>query len=209
MAFSVGDKVVYPGIGAGRIVNAEERHIMDRLAQYFVIEVPGKASTLYVPTEKMEELRVRPAMPRRELAQVFETLASDPEPLPKQHDVRQGQIEEKLKAGEPIPIAEAVRDLSWHRHVAHLTDRDSALLTQCRNLLAEEVAIVTDAEVADVHETIDEAVAVALAKEPDPDPAQETQAPTSAQPSPEQDAQRTLLGSLRLRVAKVLGMGTK
>jgi RNA polymerase-interacting CarD/CdnL/TRCF family regulator len=61
-------------------------------------------------------------------------------------------------------MAEAVRDLTWHRKRRHLTQRDEALLKRGRERLATEMALATDAHVVETHELIDETLRTALAR---------------------------------------------
>ncbi|MCR5186242.1 MAG: hypothetical protein K6D97_03905 [Clostridia bacterium] len=52
--FKVGDKVVYPMHGAGKIESIEERSILDETHQYYIIKMPGEVKVM-VPIAKAEE----------------------------------------------------------------------------------------------------------------------------------------------------------
>ena len=51
--FKVGDKVVYPMHGAGKIQSIEERAIGDEIQSYYIIKMPGEVKVM-VPTAKAE-----------------------------------------------------------------------------------------------------------------------------------------------------------
>jgi CarD family transcriptional regulator len=166
MQFAVGDKVIHPRFGAGQITGEEHRELVKGFEHYFVIKVEGTGATAYIPIGKMADLGVRPVMSRTKLAQVLDTLRSVPRTLSKDFKQRQERIQEKLGTGEPIPVAEAVRDLTWHRVHKHLTQKDEDLLARGIGLLASEMALATDAEVFDSRETIETALKVARPGDP-------------------------------------------
>lgn len=167
MEFSVGDKVMYPSRGAGRIVGVEHQELVDGFEHYYVIEIPDGKLTVRVPMRKADDLGVRLVVSQAKLARLLDVLSGTPSRLPKDFKKRQEQVEEKLKTGEATQIAEVVRDLTWRERLVYLTRRDAYLLDQGREFLAAEIAMVTDTGVADVNETIDMALATAVVTEPD------------------------------------------
>jgi CarD family transcriptional regulator len=163
MQFHVGDKIVHPHHGPGRIKALERKEFMDKPKRYFVIEIPTQGLTVYVPREKMEQVGVRLVMRRAKFVRVLATLRSRPRGLPEDYRERQEQIWEKLKTGRAIDIAQMVRDLTWHKNHDHLTKKDADYLRRGRELLAAEMALASDSEVADIDARIDAALATSLA----------------------------------------------
>ena len=158
--FSIGDKVMHPRFGAGKITGESHRELVEGYANYFVIEVVGTGATAYVPIQKMDELGVRRVMSAAELAKVMARLCSNPRSLSSDYKRRQARIEELLNTHQPVTVAEVIRDLTWHRRRKHLTQRDEALLNRGRELLASEMALAADAPIADVQATIDAVLTV-------------------------------------------------
>ncbi|MBC8446768.1 MAG: hypothetical protein H8D78_03370 [Chloroflexi bacterium] len=167
MEFSVGDKVMYPSRGAGKVTGMEHQELVDGFEHYYVIEIPGDRLTVRVPMRKTEDLGIRPVMSEAKLGRVLNVLGSKPLRLPKDYKERQGRIEEKLKTGRALLLAEVIRDLTARERLAYLTKRDGDLLTQGRDLLTSEIAMATDRETSDVNETID-AVLLAAPAESEP-----------------------------------------
>ena len=158
--FAIGDKVMHPRFGAGKITGESHRELVEGYANYFVIEVVGTGATAYVPMQKMDELGVRRVMSAAELAKVMAKLCSNPRSLSSDYKRRQARIEELLNTHQPVTVAEVIRDLTWHRRRKHLTQRDEALLNRGRELLASEMALAADAPIADVQATIDAVLTV-------------------------------------------------
>lgn len=166
MQLSVGDRVVYPRHGMGRIRRLENLDLVEGFERYYVIDIPDQGLTVRVPVRKVEELGVRPVMSTAMLAQVLDTLCGRPGLLAEDHRKRQEWVRERLETGRPLRIAEIVRDLTWHERRAHLTKADSALLAQGREILSAEIALVTDTPVADAKQTIDDAMKAVMDSEP-------------------------------------------
>lgn len=162
MELSVGDNVVYPKHGVGQITDIEELELIEGFEEYYVVEIPTKRLTLRIPIDQIDELGLRPVMRKSKLDTVMEILQSEPNRLSKNNKKRQGGLREKLGSGYPIEIAEAVRDLIWHRELAHLTKADTDLLTWGQDLLIAELAAVTETEIADVRAKIEATVGTAM-----------------------------------------------
>ncbi len=161
MEFSVGDRVMHPRFGAGQITGEVDRELVDGYRHYFVIDVLGSGATAYVPISNMDELGVRPVMSADKLDQVLGTLRSLPTALSSDYKLRQAGVHEKLQTRRPVNVAEAVRDLTGHRERKHLTQRDETLLNHGKELLATEIALVTDEPIPDAYELIDAALGAA------------------------------------------------
>jgi CarD family transcriptional regulator len=167
MPFSVGDNVVHPYYGPGRIASVTQWEVMEGAKSYYVIEIPGQGLTVYVPALKADEVGVRPAMSETSLRQVMSTLRSKPRRLPDDYKERQEQINARLKTGHVIQLAKVVRDLTWHRERAHLTKIDGDLLKEGWDLLAAEMALVSGVDISDSSKLIGSTVDAGLASVPE------------------------------------------
>ena len=165
MQFSVGDKVVHPNYGPGRIASIERKELMDGTKRYYVIDIPVQGLTVQVPVRKAQETGVRPAMGRSRLPLVFRTLRSAPRRLPQDFRVRQEEIGAKLKTGRVMQLARVVRDLTWHREREHLTRRDAEHLKEGKKRLAAELALVSSDDLTETSQRIESVVMAAVASE--------------------------------------------
>jgi CarD family transcriptional regulator len=163
MQFSVGDNVVHPHYGPGRIASVTQWEAMEGARSYYVIEIPDQGLTVYVPALKAGEVGVRPAMSQSKLQEVMRTLRSKPRLLPDDYKVRQEQVNAKLKTGHVIQLAKVVRDLTWHAERAHLTKIDTDLLKEGWDLLAAEMALVSGVDISDSSKLIGATVDAAQA----------------------------------------------
>jgi CarD family transcriptional regulator len=163
MQFSIGDKVVHPHRGPGRVVDVERKEFIEEEKRYYVVEFPAFGMTVHIPVRKSTKLGMRPAMSRAKVARVLDTLRSKPHRLPEDYRERQESVSERITARRPILTAEAVRDLTWHKQRRHLTKKDSELLQRGQDFLAAEMALVSDSDVSEANERIESILAAALA----------------------------------------------
>jgi CarD family transcriptional regulator len=164
MQFSVGDRVVHPHYGPGRIIGAERREFLDGKKLYYEIEIPIQELVVYLPQRTMKEVGVRPAMSRARFPRVLARLRSKPRHLPQDFKERQEQVWERLSTGRVMPLAEVVRDLIWHQERDHLTKKDADYLAQAKSRLAAEMALVSGAEASDMEKMIQETLSAAISK---------------------------------------------
>lgn len=163
MQFSIGDKIVHPHRGPGRIVDVERKEFIEEEKRYYVVEFPAFEMTVHIPVRKSTELGMRPAMSQAKVTHVLDTLRSKPRRLPKDYKKRQEKVSQQLTSGRPTVTAEAVRDLTWHKQRRHLTKKDSELLQRGQDFLAAEMALVSDSDVSEANERIESILAAALA----------------------------------------------
>ena len=162
MEFVVGDKVVHPHHGPGVITAVEQKDFMEGQEIYYVIDIPDQGLILHIPQHRMSITGVRPAVSDKQLGQVLDILHSKPRQLPDDHKERQEQVWDKLKTNEPTQVAETVRDLMWHQHLAHLTKKDTEYLDRARKMLAAEMALVGSYETTEANRAIETIMAEAL-----------------------------------------------
>jgi CarD family transcriptional regulator len=160
--FSIGDKVVHPYHGPGRITGVERKELLDGQKLYYEIEIPVQALSVHLPGETMQAIGVRPAMSRARLPRVLAKLGGRPRRLPNDFKQRQEEVWERLRTGRVMQMAEVVRDLTWHQKLDHLTKKDTEFLTQGTQRLTAEMALVSGTEVSDMKKAIEDTLAAAL-----------------------------------------------
>jgi CarD family transcriptional regulator len=162
MQFAVGDKVVHPHHGPGRITGIERRELLDGKKLYYEIEIPAQELSVYLPGQTMKDMGVRPAMSRARFPRVLARLREEPHHLPQDYKERQEGVWEQLRTGRTMLLAEIVRDLAWHEDRDHLTKKDTEYLAQAKGRLAAELALVCGTEVPDMERRIDETLNAAI-----------------------------------------------
>ena len=141
LTFEVGEEVVHPQYGVGRIVKLEDREFeRGSTRQYYEILIPG-GSTIWVPVD-LQNSGLRRLAQRSDLVQCRVILQAQPAPLTVDGRVRQSELVSQLKRGTIASQCEVVRDLS--AFVAHKPAYGTitAFLDAVRGVLNQEWAIV-------------------------------------------------------------------
>jgi len=163
MDFAVGDGVMYPSRGAGKITGVEQLELVEGYEDYYVIDIPSGRLTVRIPTSRATDLGLRPVMSQASLDQVLKTLGSKPSNLADDYKVRQQKVEEDLKTGRPLLLAQVIRDLTNRLQQTYLTKKDGDLLSHARDLLADEMAMATDGDVTEIYDAMDAALGIQVA----------------------------------------------
>ena len=102
LAFDIGDFVVYPTHGVGKVVGVEEQTIGEHELKLFIITFEKDRMTLRVPVEKAANSGLRRLSNRKIIDSALTTLKGK---------ARVQEYEAKINSGDPVSIAEVVRDL--------------------------------------------------------------------------------------------------
>ena len=154
MQFKTGDYVVHPTHGVGSIVRVEERRLAgDETRLYYVIA--ADKSTVWVPVDADQAVKLRPVTPRRDLERYRSMLKSNPVTLQKDHVKRRTEIFERLKQGSFEAMCALVRDLTARSQAKPLNEAETTLLQKLRLDLCREWAVVDDVSIDEAIREVD------------------------------------------------------
>ena len=111
LMFSTGDYVVYPTHGVGKVIDIETQEIAGHKLKMFVISFDQERMTLRVPTQKSETSGLRKLSSRKIMDSALETLKGRARAKRTMWSRRAQEYEAKINSGDPVSIAEVVRDL--------------------------------------------------------------------------------------------------
>lgn len=141
-AFAPGEYVVYPTHGVGRIKGVERQMIADSNLDVFIIDFDKEKMTLRVPVGKVKVAGMRRLSTRKVMESALTTLKGRARVKRTMWSRRAQEYEMKINSGDPVLIAEVVRDL--HRNVGQ-PDRsysERQLYEAAFNRLSREFAAV-------------------------------------------------------------------
>lgn len=111
LVFSPGDFVVYPTHGVGQVMCTEMREIAGISLELFVISFERDRMTLRVPVDKAESAGLRKLSTRKVMDNALSTLKGRARVKRTMWSRRAQEYEAKINSGNPVSIAEVVRDL--------------------------------------------------------------------------------------------------
>ena len=109
--FKVGDYVVYPAHGVGKLIGCESHDIAGAQLELLVINFDKDKMVLRLPKEKAENAGLRPLSSKTEMDDALKMLSVRTKPRRVMWSRRAQEYETKINSGMPGSIAEVIRDL--------------------------------------------------------------------------------------------------
>ncbi len=137
--YEVGDKVVYPHHGAGRIMKIEEKEVLGELRSYLTIQILHNDMTVMVPVENADRAGLRRVVDVGVVEEVLAVLRGNPTKMPKNWSRRYKHNREKLKTGDIFEVAEVVRNLAVRHADKGLSTGEKQMFSKAKKILASEL----------------------------------------------------------------------
>ncbi len=152
--FSVGQHVVYPAHGVGKITAIETQDIAGTELQLFVIYIEKEKLTLSVPTLKAKESGLRPLASSELVAKAIAILKGRPRIKRSMWSRRAQEYDQKINSGDIILIAEVVRDLYRNDEQREQSYSERQLYESAIDRFSREVAAVEKINQIDAKERV-------------------------------------------------------
>ena len=140
--FNIGEIVVYPKHGVGEIIRIESMEVSSIKTKFYVVKMEQAKLTIRVPLEKQEEVGLRKISTKKIIDQVFDVLKLKPKIRRIMWSRRAQEYDSKIFSGDPIKIAEVVRDLFRKNSQAEQSYSERQMFQVAIERLAREVAAV-------------------------------------------------------------------
>ena len=141
-AFDVGDYVVYPKHGVGRVIELQREEIAGMQLELYVLRFEKERMTLRVPTNKVESIGMRKLSSDKTLKEAMETLKGKPKVKRTMWSRRAQEYEAKINSGDIVAIAEVVRDLYRSESQPEQSYSERQLYEAALDRLSREIAVV-------------------------------------------------------------------
>jgi CarD family transcriptional regulator len=151
--FAVGDSVVYPHHGAGKVVKKEDKEILGETRQYLTIKILHNDMTVMVPCENAGKAGLRRIIDDEAIKKVLSVLQDEVSEMPKNWNRRFKHNRDKIKTGDILELAEVVRNLAIREHEKGLSTGEKQMFTRAKKILASELmyALEKDEEEAELY----------------------------------------------------------
>lgn len=144
--FSPNDYVVYPAHGVGQIISIEEQEIAGINLELFVISFEKDKMTLRVPTAKATEVGMRSLSSPDVVSKALDTLKGKARVKRAMWSRRAQEYETKIKSGDPVSIAEVVRDLHRRTNQSEQSYSERQMYQAALERLAREFAAIEEVD---------------------------------------------------------------
>ena len=110
--FDIGDRVVHPRHGVGKVVAHGPRSVLGSSRDYLEIEMADASLRILVPCEATAAVGLREIAGPRALRRIVEVLESQPESIKESSSARQRRILARLKGGDVLELSAVIRTWS-------------------------------------------------------------------------------------------------
>ncbi len=142
LEFSVGDHVVYPAHGVGKVDGIETQEVAGYKLEVYVITFDHEKMTLRVPTAKARGAGLRSLAEGNVVSQALTTLKGRARVKRTMWSRRAQEYEAKINSGDLISIAEVVRDLHRAENQPEQSYSERQLYESALDRMAREVAAI-------------------------------------------------------------------
>jgi CarD family transcriptional regulator len=142
MGFRKGDFVVYPTHGVGKVMGIESQEISGHALQVIIILFDKDRMTLRVPVAKAKNSGLRKLSSKKVMETALQTLKGRSRVKRAMWSRRAQEYEAKINSGDPVSIAEVVRDLHRGASQPEQSYSERQIYEQALERLAHEVAAV-------------------------------------------------------------------
>jgi CarD family transcriptional regulator len=157
--FELGDHVVYPHHGAGKVLKKEDMEILGERREYLTIKILHNDMTVRVPTENAALAGLRRVIDEETVKKVLDVLRDEVSEMPKNWNRRFKHNRDKIKTGDIYELAEVVRNLSLRESEKGLSTGEKQMFTRTKKILASELMYALDKDEEDAETYLDELLA--------------------------------------------------
>ena len=137
--FEIGDNVVYPHHGAGKVLRKEVKDILGDQREYLTIKILHNDMTVMVPTENAALAGLRRVIDEETVKKVLGVLQDECSEMPKNWNRRFKHNRDKIKTGDIYELAEVVRNLAIREAEKGLSTGEKQMFTRAKKILASEL----------------------------------------------------------------------
>jgi CarD family transcriptional regulator len=154
--FELGDNVVYPHHGAGKVQAKEIKEVFGERREYLTIKILHNDMTVMVPTENAALAGLRRVIDEETVQKVLDVLRDDVSDMPKNWNRRFKHNRDKIKTGDIYELSEVVRNLALRESEKGLSSGEKQMYTRAKKILASELMYALDKNEAEAESYLDE-----------------------------------------------------
>lgn len=158
--FKSGQYVVYPTQGVGKLLRIEEQTIGNQKIKMMVIDFERNHMTLRVPVDRAELSGLRPLSSAKKLDEAIASAKGKAGAKRMIWARRAAQYEENINSGDPMRLAEVVRDLQRRSASDTMTFSARQLYLRALERMAQEFAVLHKMDLDAASEKIEDILGV-------------------------------------------------
>ncbi len=158
--YNVGDKIVYPMHGAGIIESIEEKEILGKKQDYYIVRMPIGDMKVMIPTKNVKNIGIREIIPNKEVDKVLEILKEQDGSVTSNWNKRYRENMVKIKSGNIYEVADVVRTLMLRDNEKGLSTGERKMLNSARQILISELVLAKGIDQIEIENIINDYLSI-------------------------------------------------
>jgi len=142
--YEIGDWLIYPKHGLGKAINYETQTILKKKVNFLVVFFEQERMTIHIPVNKLNELGMRSISEKAEMKEALITLKGKARIRKTMWAKREKDYKDKLGKGDPVSVAEVLRDLYRGEGDPEQSYSERQLYEMALDRFAREMVAVND-----------------------------------------------------------------
>lgn len=152
ITFNAGEYVVYPAHGVGKVADVSKQQIGGTELELLVVNFDKDKMTLRIPVDKVPNVGLRKISEESTINDALNVLKGKAKIKKVMWSRRALEYENKINSGNPIAIAEVVRDLYRNENIAEQSYSERQIYEQAVERLSNEIAICDNISVEEANQ---------------------------------------------------------
>lgn len=154
LTFNAGEYVVYPNHGVGKVVGVTKENIAGSELECLVINFTKDKMSEKLPTYRISSSGLRKISDEKTMNEAFETLKGKAKVRKFTWSRRSQEYESKINSGNPVAVAEVIRDLYRCENIAEQSYSERQMYEKAVERLATEVSVYNNCSLEEANKQL-------------------------------------------------------
>lgn len=159
ISFNTGEYVVYPTHGVGKVSDITKQNIAGSELELLVVNFDKDKMTLRIPTAKIQHVGLRKISDEKTINEALTTLQGKAKIKKVMWSRRAQEYENKINSGNPVAIAEVIRDLYRNDNVADQSYSERQIYEHAVERLASEISVCNNCSMEEANKKLTDILA--------------------------------------------------
>jgi len=137
----VGDHVVYPGHGVGKVINSESKEIFGKVQDFMTVQLSDNGMKIMLPSGNVDAVGLRKLAKRKEINEVFKDIEHVKHLEHGSWNMRYREYMEKVRTGSFREVCEVLKQLNSLKGEKELSFGERKMLETSKALIVSEVGL--------------------------------------------------------------------
>ncbi len=156
--YKIGDEIVYPMYGVGRIEAIEKKIVLGKKAEYYLFTIINSGMKVMIPVKNADTIGIRRIIQKKDIKKVVKIMTKGKVEFEEDWKQRYQNNIEKVKSGSIFEVAEVARDLFRRGSEKELSIMERKLYENAYQLLCHEIALVKKVDIEEAGNFVSEAL---------------------------------------------------